>query len=66
MNLFYFYQVKDPYEASNLSEYGFYSFCSTENYMEIKSKSPEFIKEKEYKHVFPIFKSKKQFEDFSQ
>ena len=66
MNLFYFYQVKDPYEASNLSEYGFYTFSGTENYMEIQASSAELLKSKEYKHIFPIFKTRQQFEDFSQ
>ena len=66
MNLFYLYQVKDLYETSNWSEYGFYTFSETENNMENQASSAELLKLKEYKHIFPIFKTRQQFEDFSQ
>ena len=66
MNLFYFNQVKDSYEASNLNEYRFYVFSGTENNIEIQASSAELLKSKEYKHIFLIFIISQQFEDFSK
>ena len=62
MNLFYFNQVKDSYEASNLNEYEFYTYM---HYIEIQASSAELLKSIEYKHIFPI-KTRQKFEDFSQ
>lgn len=66
MNLFYFYQVPDPFDALNMLDYGHHEY---ENYRNFLNHSPEFmedsIKSKSdpiYSEVLkPMFKKRSQF-----